>query len=217
MKWYYVHSGRQAGPVEEHQLTELLDSGKIQPDTLVWHEAMPDWKPYEEAIPKTVATKSLVLPAPLIAPPIRARRRKPIVRALPEAVCSECGRMFSIESTTKIGESRVCANCKPRLLQKFNEKGRVEGVLSYAGFLTRFAAYFVDRIIVGAVISTLLWATGASGNSHTIFQQSGFSGLTLFIFVFSIFLPMAYETFMVGKYRRRRWAKWRQQNTYCYC
>ena len=117
MKWYYVYSGRQAGPVEENQLAELLDSGKIQPDVLVWHEGMSDWQPYHQAIPKAPAAKSSVLAASPISSPTRAQSAVTNREGTAEAVCSECGRMFNIERTTKIGESRVCADCKPLLLQ----------------------------------------------------------------------------------------------------
>jgi hypothetical protein len=178
MKWYYVYSGRQAGPVEENQLTELLDSGKIQPDVMVWHEGMSDWQPYHQAIPKAPAAISSVLAGSPIASPTRAQPAVTNREGTAEAVCSECGRMFNIERTTKIGESRVCADCKPLLLQKFNEKGRLEGLLSYAGFWTRFAAYFVDRLIIGAVISMLLWATGSSSTSRSIFGQAELNGLS---------------------------------------
>jgi len=51
MDWYYVDAGQQAGPVEETQLEELSRSGKIQPDTLVWHEGMTEWQPYSAVKP----------------------------------------------------------------------------------------------------------------------------------------------------------------------
>ena len=40
MNWYYVEAGQQAGPVDDAQLQELLGSGKIQQETLVWREGM---------------------------------------------------------------------------------------------------------------------------------------------------------------------------------
>lgn len=41
MKYYYAVNGQQMGPVEENQLAAL----GIRPETLVWHEGMPNWQP----------------------------------------------------------------------------------------------------------------------------------------------------------------------------
>jgi hypothetical protein len=46
MNWYYVENGQQAGPVDDTRLQELVASGAIQPDTLVWHEGLANWQPY---------------------------------------------------------------------------------------------------------------------------------------------------------------------------
>ncbi len=51
MNWYYVDAGQQAGPISEDDLATLAGSGKIQPDTLVWHEGMATWLPYLQAKP----------------------------------------------------------------------------------------------------------------------------------------------------------------------
>jgi len=43
--WYYVVDGRQAGPVGEQQLREMLTAGQIPLTALVWREGMPNWVP----------------------------------------------------------------------------------------------------------------------------------------------------------------------------
>ncbi len=53
MTWYYVDAGQQAGPVDDSALAELVRSGKIQPDTLVWHEGMQAWSAYRNVAPST--------------------------------------------------------------------------------------------------------------------------------------------------------------------
>ena len=40
MNWYYVDGGQQAGPVSDPELAALVQSGKVQADTLVWREGM---------------------------------------------------------------------------------------------------------------------------------------------------------------------------------
>jgi len=48
MNWYYVDSGQQTGPVDDTRMQELVRTGKIQPETLVWQEGMAAWQPYQE-------------------------------------------------------------------------------------------------------------------------------------------------------------------------
>jgi len=41
--WYYVQQGEKIGPIGLTQIRELIDSGTIQRDAMVWHEGMNDW------------------------------------------------------------------------------------------------------------------------------------------------------------------------------
>src|SRR5215471_10913047 len=93
MSWFYIDAGRQAGPVSDSQLDELLRSGKISPTTLVWREGMSNWQPLN------------------------------ISRAAGQAgdVCVVCGKAFPAEEVVKINNSPVCAQCKPIFLQRMSE------------------------------------------------------------------------------------------------
>jgi hypothetical protein len=42
-RWYYLQSGAQRGPVELQMMQSLVQSGQIQPDTMVWEEGTPQW------------------------------------------------------------------------------------------------------------------------------------------------------------------------------
>jgi len=42
-QWYYGSPAGQSGPVEEHQLRELIASGQLVPETLLWRDGMKDW------------------------------------------------------------------------------------------------------------------------------------------------------------------------------
>jgi len=46
MEWYYAEDKRQKGPVTEEQFVELVRSGVIRADTLVWKQGMTAWQPY---------------------------------------------------------------------------------------------------------------------------------------------------------------------------
>ena len=46
--WYYLEEGGSRGPVPASQLRQLVASGVLSPDTLVWREGMTDWLPASE-------------------------------------------------------------------------------------------------------------------------------------------------------------------------
>src|SRR6185369_333892 len=129
MNWFYVEAGQQAGPVDDAQLDELARTGKIQPETLVWHEGMENWQALRDARP--AAAPSGTTTPPVINPTIPVGGE--------QVVCAECGRIFDKESTIQFGNVRVCAQCKPTFMQKLAEGAHVEGGLNYAGFWIRFA------------------------------------------------------------------------------
>lgn len=43
-EYFVVVDGAQAGPLSEAELHQLIDSGRIQEDTLVWHRGLTTWK-----------------------------------------------------------------------------------------------------------------------------------------------------------------------------
>jgi hypothetical protein len=106
MNWYYVDAGQQAGPVDDAQLQELLGSGKIQQETLVWHEGMTSWLPYREAARGPLRMGTAPEPASV---------------AENQAVCVECGRTFDKQQMISYRGAKVCAGCKPVFMQKLAE------------------------------------------------------------------------------------------------
>lgn len=42
--WYVVAEGRQAGPLTDHELSQLIGRGKIEDDTLMWSPGMTGWQ-----------------------------------------------------------------------------------------------------------------------------------------------------------------------------
>ena len=47
MKWYYESNGNPHGPVEEAEMRQLKDAGKLLGDSLVWRQGMKDWTPLD--------------------------------------------------------------------------------------------------------------------------------------------------------------------------
>jgi hypothetical protein len=112
MNWYYVDAGQQAGPVDDAQLQELVRSGKIQPETLVWHEGMTSWSPYRQATPGAAAGPEGGVPP--VAEGATAGTASGVV-------CTECGRTFPPSEVIRYGDRNVCASCKPVFFQRLRE------------------------------------------------------------------------------------------------
>ena len=102
MNWYYAVEGRQAGPISEADWDGLIRAGTIAPETLVWHEGMADWQPFQ------------VVQSPAASPPVDSQEA---VAAPVGAVCSECGQPFPAEEIIHYGTAAVCARCKPVFVQ----------------------------------------------------------------------------------------------------
>ncbi len=131
MTWYYADAGRQVGPVEEAALDDLVRTGVVRDDTLVWSEGMANWQPHS------------AVRGPKPAPPMPA-----VPIAAGSGFCSECGRPFPTDQLVSIGNASVCAQCKPIYLQRVREGGQAIGVRRYAGFWIRFVAVVIDSIIL---------------------------------------------------------------------
>ncbi|HEX5218155.1 MAG TPA: DUF4339 domain-containing protein [Verrucomicrobiae bacterium] len=110
MKWYYVENGQQAGPVEEVQLAELVQTGRLRGDTLVWHEGMAAWQPF-----------STVKPAEISIPGAPLTGVAGTTGESTEAVCTECGKIFRKDEMIRHKDVYVCAGCKPVFMQKLGE------------------------------------------------------------------------------------------------
>ena len=50
-KWYYVTPDRTHEEFLEDEAAGLVDSGAIQPATLIWNDSMSDWRPAGEVMP----------------------------------------------------------------------------------------------------------------------------------------------------------------------
>jgi len=86
MNWFYVDAGQQAGPVPDEQLDELVRSGKVRGDTLVWREGLANWQPYSQARPEGVQPPAPMAPPPPIAgaaPPFAPAPGQPVYQPAP--------------------------------------------------------------------------------------------------------------------------------------
>lgn len=54
MQWYYQQDNAAQGPVSEEVFRAKIADGTIGPDTLVWHDGMPEWQPLSVAAPSYI-------------------------------------------------------------------------------------------------------------------------------------------------------------------
>jgi uncharacterized RDD family membrane protein YckC len=192
MNWYYAEAGQQAGPVDDAGLEELVRSGKIRAETLVWREGMANWQPYGQIMPPGAAGPA--------APPMVGGAAGAVAGGT-EAVCAECGRIFDVQNMISYGNARVCAQCKPIFMQKLAEGARLStGALNYAGFWTRFGAVFLDGIILYVVNMAIKLGAGLSFGQAMGTEPGALDALQVILFFVGIMLAMSYEVILIGKY-----------------
>ena len=186
MTWYYADGGRQVGPVEESALDDLVRSGVVRDETLVWRDGMANWQTHAAA--RGVRTA----PAPMPAAPVAAG----------SGFCSECGRPFPSNQLVTIGSAAVCAQCKPVYLQRVREGGQGIGARRYAGFWIRFVARVIDWVIVGVVYRDHHSArrsvrTPRVSGDPAVALATGMAALGIFTLL-SFALNAAYEIYFVS-------------------
>jgi uncharacterized RDD family membrane protein YckC len=96
----------------------------------------------------------------------------------------------------------ICASCKPVFLQKLTEGAPLAaGDLRYAGFFIRFAAVFLDGIIMGIFNFVLGLIAGVGlGPAFGQHGSQGFSTAMIVVFIIEYFIAFAYEPFFIGRF-----------------
>ena len=206
MNWYYAEAGEQRGPITDAELSDLAKAGAIRDGTLVWREGMASWQPYGQ------------VKGPTGAPPPRVG----------EVVCWQCGKMFLQDEVISIGEGWVCATCKPIYVQRLKEGASVAGAYQYGGFWIRFAAKFIDNLIVFVVVFVPLiifvlvlglstgrstqggfgafppidpgWAASSTGTGPIFAQAILGQALGLLFQVILVAVRTVYSTLFLGKF-----------------
>jgi uncharacterized RDD family membrane protein YckC len=164
----------------DDEFQAAVGRGTVASDTLVWRDGMKDWAPF--------STVGYTGAAPADLPPLSAG----YVR------CAECGRSFPPDEVIAYAGKHVCGGCKAVFFQRVKEGAVLPGEFEYAGFWIRFAARFLDGIILG-VVSTVMQIAFAS---VTNMGADPTTQLPLFIvyWLTSLAIGIAYPVFFLGKY-----------------
>jgi len=184
MSLYYSDGEQKIGPISKDELQDLIRSKKVNAKTLIWQPGMDGWQELRRfARPKSPANPDAAQPEGV----------------QPKQVCVECGRPFAAGDMIPFKGNWVCAGCKPAFVQKLKEGVAVSGQLDYAGFWIRFAAFFIDYLILGVAnlmmyIPVGFLAPTAEDNPAALMVYMPFMMLLQFA------IPAAFDVFFVGKY-----------------
>ena len=188
MPWYYAQNNQRFGPYTDQEFANMAAQGTVLPDTLVWRDGMANWLPYGQ-----VQHTTPMAPASMAGGPVGGDPDRPMV------VCSSCHRTFPEDEVIQYQGAFVCAACKPIFVQRLREGAPMIGEMQFAGFWIRFAAYFLDSIILGIFNFVLGFvialAAGAGG------ADSGTAvGVQMVVNVIGIVVGISYFTFFNGRF-----------------
>lgn len=185
MQWYYAENGKQVGPVSEADFQALVQAGTVTAQTLVWKAGMANWVAYGTVAPAAGAASGAAAAAP----------------AASEGVCCECGKAFPLDEMLRYEGSLVCAACKPVFFQRVQEGATVPGTTRYAGFWIRFAAKFVDGIVVGVVNMVIsLGFTVLAARSIAAGSAGMGIGLQVLAWFIQMVIQGTYYVYFLGKF-----------------
>jgi uncharacterized RDD family membrane protein YckC len=187
-EWFYVSAGAQAGPISQTQFAELVASGAVKSQTMVWTAGLAGWTAYG-SLP---ADMSVWEDARLVN-------------------CDCCGRLLSSEDVIELGLTRICADCKPAYLQRLKEGlplrvAAPTDTSRYGGFWIRAGAKVIDLMVLG-VFSAIL----TSALRLVLFGRRGIQSLdpedfilfmvvTLGLSLLQICVAASYTTWMIGRF-----------------
>jgi uncharacterized RDD family membrane protein YckC len=138
--WYFVDAqGQQQGPVSVAILVGHARQGRVRPDSLVWREGWTDWQPLaiaaeELGLNPTPPAGSASAAAPAAAP----------ARTVPAAEVATAARVSPYAPSAARLDVEAAWSAG--------------GDIVYAGFLRRWAAFFVDSMVVVVAFYILLFA-----------------------------------------------------------
>ncbi|MFT6621302.1 MAG: hypothetical protein ACJASX_004220 [Limisphaerales bacterium] len=128
MNWFYAVNRERKGPVSEEVFRDLVGSGQVKHDTLVWNEEMEKWEPYSKV--QAASVQKTAPPAIPTAEPEVTESAAPAVsdpsqKSPGGIVCAGCGEQFHFDSVTRVGEVYSCHFCRPTI-----ESSQVEADVS---------------------------------------------------------------------------------------
>jgi len=191
MVWYYADGDRQRGPISDEEFQEMIDRGRLTPETLVWKDGMDNWQPLSNA-----SEAGLVKFSPASATPASGITSvgSPSSPAIPESRnCSQCGRgLLSSADSVQLGNIKLCKTCDSDMARHYNQQMQSSaplwavsqptayngpgistpaGVLPFASIFSRAAAKILDNLIESVVLLIIMALTTDFDMLNDAFQN----------------------------------------------
>lgn len=114
--------------------------------------------------------------------------------------CNECQENFDESEMVTYGEEYVCSACKDTFFQKIKEGVLTGTDMEFKGFWIRFAAVFLDGILMQIVTMVLGGVAGFIVGSALSSNPEAAAGVSMVIgLVVGLLIPATYEIMMIGK------------------
>jgi len=216
-EWYYSDYERnRLGPVAARDLADLHHAGQLQPDTLVWREGMPQWRAWREVMaqalneaagvaspaadakPLSAGVNPYAMAEPLATPGGAATAAAPSGPSLGTLSSGPASTLASGANPYAVAEPHS-PYAPPRAAVHGGSDYVGGGDVVYAGFWKRFAALFLDSILVGIVtwVVQMIVMAGfgvSAGLASRGDPSTMIAGAGLFGFIFGMFLlPIAMQ------------------------
>lgn len=156
-EWYYAEGQQRQGPLQVEDLRQRFQRGEISLTTLVWREGYPQWKPVSEAV-EELQLQNLTSASGNLGSGFDLR-----------------GDYSAIDNGTAplpgTGGGTYSPYTAPVATSSYGTAVVGGGEVVYAGFWKRYAAYFLDSIVVAIInvpVSLVFNLIGAASGNETL-------------------------------------------------
>lgn len=193
MPWYYEADRQQRGPVTDEEFANLVNTGAVRAETLVWREGWTDWKSYSQALAEGATSSGAANPG--------------AAAGEDTAVCAISGRRLAKRDMLEFEGRWVSAEHKEEFFQRLREGVAAPTEVVYATFGQRFAAKIIDGVIlwvIGTVITLGVGTVMGMALASQIADSDAAAGVFIVIQVVaqlaSIGAGICYSIFFIRKY-----------------
>lgn len=206
MQWYYAINGQRLGPVSQTEFEQLVSSGQIKGETLVWRQGMANWVSYATAMGGQAGSAAASAGGAAAS----------AVGGEDTEVCVVSGKRYPKREMIQYEGRWISAEHRDEFFQRLREgvaipgaNSGVPGPFGYGGFWLRFCAKFLDGIITGVlgVLINVLIALAMFGDPNYFglaASQAGssryflFQGITTLL---GIVVGIAYVWFFLARFQ----------------
>lgn len=186
MQWYYAEGGQRNGPVSQEAFDQLVTKGVITSSTLVWHEGMPQWRPYSEVggvVPATDTGDT--------------------------AVCAVSGKTYPKREMMQYEGRWISAEHRDEYFQRIQEGAPMVGVqtvpgpFGYAGFLLRLLAWFLDWLIMVAgtmLVAAIIGGIFGAAGLISVGKTGSLLLMQALIQIVNLAMVLSYQAYFIRKH-----------------